>query len=148
MRLGADRSAGLAVAALGGYVAWGSTQYPFGTLAEPGPGMLPLVLASVLMAFGVLLAASERGAAQARTIAFADLPHAALVIGLLAAAAVGLERIGYRATVIALLFVFIAVVERRNVLVALAVAAGIAFGSFYLINTLLRVPLPVGPWGF
>ena len=26
-------------------------------------------------------------------------------------------------------------------------ALGVSFGSFYLFYTLLRVPLPIGPWG-
>ncbi len=37
--------------------------------------------------------------------------------------------------------------ERRNALVSVVLAALVSLGSFYLINSVLRVPLPVGPWG-
>jgi len=135
------------VTALGAYVAWASGEYPFGTLAEPGPGLLPLVLAAALMGFGVLIACSRASPSNQRVVSFADLPHALLILGLLSLSALVIERIGYRATVIVLLVVFVAGVERRNVLRALVLALGVAVASFYLINNLLRVPLPVGPWG-
>ena len=47
-----------------------------------------------------------------------------------------------------MLLFFLLGIERRNPLVAVAVAAAVAFGAFYLINDVLRVPLPVGPWGW
>ena len=31
--------------------------------------------------------------------------------------------------------------------VAVPLALAVAFGAFHLINDVLRVPLPVGPWG-
>ncbi|MBI2526826.1 MAG: hypothetical protein HYY95_03785 [Candidatus Rokubacteria bacterium] len=39
------------------------------------------------------------------------------------------------------------VVERRHLPAAAAFAVGLAWGSFHLFSTLLRVPLPRGPWG-
>jgi hypothetical protein len=39
-------------------------------------------------------------------------------------------------------------VERRGWVETLVFAFGLAFGSFYLFYTLLRVPLPEGPLGF
>ena len=146
--LNADRLAGLGVAGIGAYVAWASGEYPFGTVAEPGPGLLPLVLALVMTVFGVLLACSPESRGAQRTVPFDDLPRALLILGILGAAALVIERIGYRATVIVLLVVFVAGIERRNPLLAMALALGVALASFYLINDLLRVPLPVGPWGF
>jgi hypothetical protein len=39
------------------------------------------------------------------------------------------------------------VVERKRTAGALLFAAAFAAGSFILFDTLLRVPLPRGPWG-
>ncbi len=147
-RVRTDQIAGGAIAVLGAYVAWASREYPFGTLAEPGPGYLPLVLALTFAAFGVVLALRGSVLAEVRQVSFADLPHALLLLAVLGAAALSIERAGYRLTVAVMLLFLLAVVERRNVMVAIALAAAMAFGSFYLINNVLRVPLPIGPWGF
>ena len=59
-----------------------------------------------------------------------------------------LEPLGYRLTIAALLLFFLGVLERRKPLVVAAVSIGFSTLSFYLIGDLLRVPLPVGPWGW
>lgn len=145
--MGTDQAAGAALAVLGIYVAWASGDYPFGSVAEPGPGFLPFALGVILAAFGIVLALSGRIACSGPAVSFSDLPHALLIIAVLCAAALGIERIGYRATVGSMLVFFLVVVERRNAIVSIALAAAMAFGSFYLINNVLRVPLPVGPGG-
>ena len=38
-------------------------------------------------------------------------------------------------------------VERRGTIFAVAFAVGLALATFYLFETLLRVPLPRGPLG-
>jgi len=63
-------------------------------------------------------------------------------------AAYAIERAGYRVTVALMLVFLLAVVERRSVIMSALLAAAMALGSFYLINDVLRVPLPVGAWGF
>ncbi|MCC6535725.1 MAG: tripartite tricarboxylate transporter TctB family protein [Burkholderiales bacterium] len=146
--LGADRIAGAALAVFGIYVAWAALEYPFGSLAEPGPALLPFTLAMALAVFGAVMAMSRHPPQRAQHLSFAELPHALVILGVLAAAAVGMERIGYRALVLAMLFFLLAVIERRDVRAAGATAAVMAFGTFYLINDVLRVPLPVGPWGW
>ena len=144
-----DQIAGAVITAFALYVAWASREYPFGTLAEPGPGYLPFVLALTLAAFGVVLALRGSVArTQQRELRFDDLPHALVLLAVLSAAAYAFERAGYRVTVAMMLFFLLAVIERRNVMVSALLAAGMALGSFYLINDFLRVPLPVGPWGY
>ena len=46
----------------------------------------------------------------------------------------------------ALLFL-VWLVERKSLLAAIVFAFGLSFGSYYLFDTLLRVPLPRGPFG-
>ena len=142
-----DQAAGAAIAAFGLYVAWAAREYPFGTLAEPGPGYLPFVLALTLAAFGMVLALRGSVVGAARAVRLDDFPHALLLLAVLSAAAFGIERAGFRVTVAAMLLFLLAVVERRNVVVSCVLAAAMALGSFHLINDVLRVPLPTGPWG-
>ena len=142
-----DRVAGTAVALLGVYVAVVARQYPFGTLAEPGPGFLPFALGLLLAAAGLVIALGARFAAGAHRPVFDDLPHALVILAALAVAAFTMERLGFRLTVAAMLLFFLGAVERRRLWRVTVVACGFAFGAFHLINDILRVPLPVGPWG-
>src|SRR5262245_66370818 len=80
-----DQIAGGAIAAFGLYVAWASREYPFGTLAEPGPGYLPFVLALTLAAFGAVLALRGRVVRVERAVRFDDLPQAFLLLPVLSA---------------------------------------------------------------
>jgi putative tricarboxylic transport membrane protein len=143
-----DRIAGAAIVAFGACVAWASLEYPFGTLAEPGPGALPCVLALTLAAFGAVLALRGSVVRGGRTVRFDDFPHALVLLAVLGAAAFAIERVGYRLTVAAMLLFLLAVIERRSIVASCLLAAGMALGSFYLINDVLRVPLPTGAWGF
>lgn len=147
-RFNRDQAAGLALAALGAYVALGARGYPFGSLAQPGPGFLPFALGLMLAACGAVLALAAAFAPPTRPITFRDLPHAAVILIVLIAAAVGIERVGFRTLVVLMLLFFLLVLERRPPLVAVPLALGLAFGAFHLINNVLRVPLPIGPWGF
>ncbi len=146
--LNREHAAGAALAALGLYVAAASREYPFGSIAEPGPGFLPFALGLMLAACGIVVAIGAFYVAPTRPVPFADLPHALVVLGALAAAAVAIERIGFRATVAVMLLFFLLAIERRQPLVAVALTLAFALGSFHLINDVLRVPLPVGPWGW
>jgi hypothetical protein len=62
-------------------------------------------------------------------------------------AAWGLERLGYRLTMAAVVAFLLLVVERKGWVLGLVVTVVMAWGSFYLFDTLLRVPLPRGPFG-
>jgi hypothetical protein len=70
-----------------------------------------------------------------------------VILGVSAFICLGLERLGYRLTMLAALLFLVWLVEKKSLLVGAAFAIGLAFGSFYLFDTLLRVPLPRGPLG-
>jgi len=63
-------------------------------------------------------------------------------------AVIAIERLGYRLTVLLALVFLVKGVEKRGWVSSLAFAFCMAFGSFYLFYTILRVPLPQGPFGF
>ncbi len=142
-----DRVAGIALVLLGAAIAWEGRRLPLGTWHNPGPGYLPLVLAAILALLGVAVAVLDRRSPDLRQLDWSEAPHALMIVLACAAAAFMLERAGYRLTIFALVLFFLTIVERRNILAALAVSAGLAAGSYYLFATLLRVPLPLGPWG-
>ena len=142
-----DRIAGAALALFALAVIWESRTLPLGTFRVPGPAFMPVLLATLLLIFGVLLAATGGRAERFRSLRWEELPHAAAILAVCAFSALALERLGYRLTVLLVLAFLVKVVEKRSWLVAAVFALAVSFGSFYLFYTLLRVPLPLGPWG-
>lgn len=146
--LRSDQFSGLMLLALALYVAWENRAYPIGTLQEPGPGYMPLLLAIFLGAMGVLIILWGAKSAPLAAIRWTEATRAVLILAACAVATFALERIGYRLTVIALLVFFLGVLERRRPVPVALVALGFSLGSFYLVGDLLHVPLPRSPWGF
>jgi hypothetical protein len=147
-RLRSDQASGLMLVALAGYVAWENRVYPLGTLQEPGPGYVPLLIAVFLGAMGMLIAFFG---GRSRALGDVQWHEAGRGLGILLAcgvAAFALERIGYRLTVIAMLVFFLGVMERRPPVMVVLVALGFGLISYYVVGTLLSVPLPRSPWGF
>jgi hypothetical protein len=146
--LKSDQFSGLMLLALALYVGWQNRVYPIGTLSEPGPGYLPLLLAIFLGVMGLLIALWGKPSAPLATIRWTEATRAVIILAACGAATLGLERIGYRLTVIALLVFLLIVVERKRPLPVALVALGFSFASFYVVGDLLHVPLPRSPWGF
>jgi hypothetical protein len=143
-----DQFSGLMLLALALYVGWENRAYPIGTLQEPGPGYLPLLLVIFLGATGLLVALWGSRSAPLASMKWTEATRAVLILAACAAGAFALERIGYRLTVIALLVFFLGVVERKRPVPVALVALGFSFASFYIVGDLLHVPLPRSPWGF
>lgn len=134
--------------ALAVWIAWENHAYPLGSLQEPGPGYTPLVIAIFLGVLGLLIALRGGGSEPVAEMEWPEARRAAMILAACAAATYALEPLGYRITIAALLVFFLGVMERRKPLMVLAVAIGFSLLSFYLIGTLLRVPLPHGPGGW
>ena len=145
--LKSDQFSGLMLLALALYVAWENRAYPLGTLQEPGPGYLPLLLAVFLGVLGVVIALWGIRSAPLAAIKWTEAKRAVVILVACGVAAYALERLGYRITVIALLLFFVGVLERKPPVAVALVALGFSFASYYLIADLLHVPLPVSPWG-
>ncbi len=147
-RLGSDVFSGLMLLALALYVGWENRVYPVGTLQEPGPGYLPLLIAVSLGAMGMLIAFWGVKSAPLASMKWTETMRAVVILAACAAATFALERIGYRLTMIVLLLFFLGVLERRRPVPVALVALGFSLASFYVIGDLLHVPLPRSPWGF
>ncbi len=142
-----DRLAGATLVLMGIVTIWQSRAFPLGSLHRPGPAYMPVVLAILMIAFGVavyVMGSRARGVAE---VGWHEWRHAVAIFGACAFAAWGLERLGYRLTMAAVLAFLILVLERKGWVLGLAVTVVMAWGSFYLFDTLLRVPLPRGPFG-
>jgi putative tricarboxylic transport membrane protein len=148
LRVHTDHVAGGAFIFAGALVLAASGDLPFGTLASPGAGMLPTLLVWLMMAFGLALVARARRSPPLAELNWADLPHAARVAALAAAAAALFVPLGFAVTAPLLLFTLIALVERRPLLPALAFSFGITAIVYVLFAVLLRTPLPRGIVGF
>jgi hypothetical protein len=142
-----------ALVLLGAVFLWRSfVALPLGTLSDPGPGAAPVLLAGLLIVCalwdqlggGTALLDAEEEEAPAEPGA---LRHAIMLFGVTVAAAFALTPLGYRLTVLALLLLLVGVVERKPLLTTLLLSFGLSFGSYWLFNDLLKVPLPTGPFG-
>jgi hypothetical protein len=143
-----------ALVLLGAVFLWRSfVALPLGTLSDPGPGAAPVLLAGLLIVCALwnqlgggaaLLDADEEEEAPAEPGA---LRHAILLFAAVIAAAFALGPLGYRLTILALLLLLVGLVERKPLTTTLLLSLGLSFGSYWLFNNLLKVPLPTGPFG-
>jgi len=133
--------------ALALYVGWENRVYPVGTLQEPGPGYLPMLLAVFLGVTGVLIALWGMKSEPLASLKWTETTRAVIILAACAGATFALERIGYRLTMVVLLVFFLGVLERKHPLPVALVSIGFSLASFYVIGDLLHVPLPRSPWG-
>lgn len=147
MLLTARRAAGGVLVLLGAVALWEGLRFPLGTLTRPGPAFLPALLSLTLIVIGgVLLALGGQGV-RLTAMDWHEARHALAILGACAFVGLALERLGWRLTVaMALVFLF-RVLERLGMVATCALVLGIALGSFFLFNDLLKVPLPRGPFG-
>lgn len=145
--LRSDRVAG-AVMVLSALAVIGENRaYPIGSLAEPGPGYMPLLLAVGLGVLGLLVALRGGASPLFNTLDWSEGKRGLVMLVACGVAVFALEHLGYRLTMVALLVFMLGAVERKRPLPTLLVALGFAFISYFLFATLLKVQLPRGPWG-
>jgi hypothetical protein len=142
-----DRVAGGCLAAFALFVLWQSRALPLGSLANPGPAYMPMALATLLLLAGLAIAVLGGDTPRFGSLSFGEWRHAVAIFVACAFAGLALERLGYRLTVLLVLLFLLGVVERKRATVAVVFAVGLAVGTFFLFDTLLRVVLPRGPFG-
>ena len=147
-QLRSDQVSGLMLVALALYVWWMNRAYPIGTLAEPGPGYMPLLLAIFMGVMGLLVALSGGKSTPLAALEWTEAKRAVALLIACGVAAYALERLGYRITMAALIVFILGVMERRKPMMVALVGIGFSLVTYYLFATLLRVPLPVSAWGF
>jgi hypothetical protein len=144
-----DRVAGVTLAFVAVFVleeSW-RARLPLGTLATPGPAYMPVVLALALLLAGAFLVVAGREAAPIAAAGWSEWRHAVAILAACAFTALALERLGYRLTIALTCAFLVGVVERKGITATLVFAGGLAAGTYFLFDTLLRVQLPRGPFG-
>ena len=140
----ADGVAGAAFIVLGILVFAISGDLPFGRLSAPGAGMMPKLMAGLMMAFALVI---MLGAASSRPLAeidWSDRTHAALVVLATAIAITLYQPLGFLITMSLLVFSLLVLVERRNVLRAAAYSIGLSVFAYWLFGIALKSPLERG----
>lgn len=143
-----DRVGGVALFLFAVVVMWEDRAFPLGSVTKPGPGYMPMLLASILAAMALLVIWAGGRSPALGSLGWSEWRHAVAILAGCVFAAMALERIGYRLTVILLVAFLLWVVERKRPVVTMAVALGLSLGTFYVFSTLLKVPLPLGPGEF
>ena len=148
MTLRTDHIAGGVLAAFGLLVLALSGDLPVGSLSFPGAGMMPKLLASLLIAFGLMLVLRAGDSAPLADISWQDLPHALRVTAFTALAVSLYQTAGFLRTMTLLLFVLIFGVERRGLVPAAAFSLGVVALTYLLFAVALKTPLEQGVFGF
>lgn len=143
-----DRVSGGGLVLLGVFVAFERRVLPLGTHGQPGPGYFPLILSLLLILFGAILILRGGLSAAFRSVSWSEAPHAVAILGTCVFTTLVMERIGYRVTMFAALGFLFGVIERLKLWYAIVLTLGLSLGSFWLFDSMLRVPLPRGAWGF
>ena len=142
-----DRAAGAGFTVFSLAVLWESRALPFGTLAEPGPGAFPVLLAFALLACSVAVLAGGGAGERFVNVRWSEWRHAVAILGTCVFMALALERLGYRLALFVALLSLVTLVEKKGWIAGTVFAAGFSLGTYFPFNTLLRVPLPRGWWG-
>jgi len=148
LTLRTDHVAGGVLAAFGLLVLALSGDLPVGSLSFPGAGMMPKLLASLLIAFGLMLVLRAGDSAPLADISWQDLPHALRVTAVTALAVSLYQTAGFLRTMTLLLFVLIFGVERRGLVPAAAFSLGVVALTYLLFAVALKTPLEQGVFGF
>jgi Tripartite tricarboxylate transporter TctB family len=147
MILRRDHIAGVAFVAAGVLVYVFSGDLPWGSMAMPGAGMMPKLVLGLMIIFGLVLMARGNTSPPLSEIDWSDRTHAICVIVAAALATALYTTLGFVLTMSLLLFALTAAVERRPLLPALVFSVGTALVAFLLFSSLLKSPLPRGPFG-
>jgi putative tricarboxylic transport membrane protein len=148
-----SRTAGLVAAvlflAIGGGQIYMALALPRGTLAEPGPGVFPLLVGALMSTSSLaclVLAVLECNPLRLNLLADAARP--AVLVAVLAAFLLLLPRVGFVLPSLLLQVVTLQVFGMRGVWRRLAVAAVTTAAAVLLFETLLGVQFPTPSWSF
>lgn len=148
MDLRADHVAGGAFIVLGVAVFALSGELPFGTLTQPGAGMMPKLVAGLMMLFAVAMVATSRDSPRFAGLDWSDAGHAALVVAITAIGIACYVWLGFIITMSLLVFALLVVVERKSPLHAAPYALILVFFAWWLFGKALKAPLERGILGF
>ncbi len=133
---------------------YGSLKMPMGTLLTPAAGLVPLLLGcgTLVLAIVAIVApepASEgalgpKDEAENPPGESGKVPRPLLIMIVLGLIIFGLERAGFRLTILGGSFILLRFVEKRPLVQSLLISLALSGGLYYLFSKLLYVNLPGG----
>jgi hypothetical protein len=144
MILRTDHVAGAAFVALGVVVFSISGDLPFGRLSSPGAGMMPKLMAGLMIAFAVMIFLNAAASRKFSEIDWSDRGHAVLLVASTANAVALYQTLGFLITMSLLVFMLLVAIERRNILRAAAYGIGLSVFAYWLFSKALKSPLEHG----
>jgi tripartite tricarboxylate transporter TctB family protein len=144
MIIRADHVAGGVFIALGLLVFAVSGDLPFGRISAPGAGMMPKLMAGLILLFAVIIVATGRERPPLARIDWSDWTHAAQLLLITAIAIACYRLLGFLITMSLLVFALLVVVERRRVLPAAAYGIALTVFAYWLFGIALKAPLEHG----
>jgi hypothetical protein len=148
MTLRSDHVAGAFFFLFGIFVFAISGDLPFGTITAPGAGMMPKLMAGLMMVFAVWVAANPSDSKPFIAIDWSDRWHAILVVLITCIAATVYRPLGFLITMALLVFALLVVVERRNIFIAAAYSIALTLFAYWLFGKALKAPLELGLFWF
>lgn len=144
MNIRSDHVAGGAFIALGIFVFAIATDLPFGTVSAPGAGMMPKLMASLVMIFAAIVMLNAGESPEFLKLDWSDRGHAALLVLITGLAVLAYRPIGFLITMAALVFALLVVVERRGLLPAAIYSVSLTLFAYWLFSKALKAPLERG----
>ena len=145
--LTSKRVAGGVLILIGALALWEGLRFPFGTMSRPGPAYVPAVLSVVLIALGIVMILVRDAGPRLAAMDWGDWRRALVILGVCMFIALTLEYLGWRLAVGVALLALLGFLERRGAVFTVVITTAIVFGSFFLFNDVLKVPLPRGALG-
>ena len=137
-----DFWSGLALGGLGAYIVFQASRWEYIGADGPGPGFFPLWYGIAMAALSLALVVSSVRSADAERLDWSGAGRALATWAALVACVALLKVAGFLVCFAALTFFIVAVMYRRPLTVAAAVAAGATAGFYAVFPLALGVRLP------
>ena len=145
----AEKVTNLVLILFGVFIGLESRKYPLGTIDNPGPGFLPLLLgtAMAVMSIALSLRAWRKGMPQPPRPFWPEkggLAKVSLTFVVILLFTGLLEITGYRINIFLLFLILLRPIGRQKWIWSLSISVGAAFVSYLLFEKWLMIPLPRG----
>jgi putative tricarboxylic transport membrane protein len=126
-------------------------KYPLGTIDNPGPGFLPLLLGVAMAVMAVALAVRvwRNGEAEAHRPFWPDkggLSKVSLTFATILLFTALLEITGYMVNILFLFLILLRPIGRQKWVWSMAISIGATVVAYLLFDRWLMIPLPRGIW--
>ena len=144
MNIRADQVAGGAFIILGILVFIIGWDLPFGRITAPGAGMLPKLMAGLMILFAAGIVINGQRSEKISEIPWGDWSHAALIILISGIATLLYATLGFIITMTLLVFSLLVIVERKSLLAATTYSVSLTLFAYFLFGVALKAPLERG----